>query len=56
MKKDVYNAESNSLRLVYKESIKSKENIALTNAINISKNYEVVRSLKENNRTISING
>jgi methyl-accepting chemotaxis protein len=56
MKRDVYNAESNSLRLVYKESIKSKENIALTNAINISKNYEVVRSLKENNRTIAING
>jgi len=53
MKEDVYNSQSNTLRLVYSQAIKAKENIGLTNAINISKNYDIVRALKENNRTIS---
>ncbi|MCD6433970.1 MAG: HAMP domain-containing protein [Sulfurimonas sp.] len=56
MKDDVYESQSDSLRLVYKEAIASKESIGLTNAINISKNYDVVRALKDNNRTIAING
>jgi len=56
MTRDVYSAESKSLRLVYKEAITGKENIGITNAINISKNYDVVRALKDNNRTIAING
>ncbi|MEA3331218.1 MAG: cache domain-containing protein, partial [Campylobacterota bacterium] len=56
MKDDVYRSQSDSLRLVYKEAIASKESIGLTSAINISKNYAVVRALKENNRTIAING
>ena len=56
MKSDVYTAESSSLRLTYNEAIKGKENIGLTNAINISKNYDVVRALKDDNRTIAING
>ena len=56
MKADVYASESKSLRLTYSEAIKSKENIGITNAINISKNYDVVRALKDNNRTIAING
>ncbi len=56
MKADVYTSESKSLRLTYSEAIKGKENIGITNAINISKNYDVVRALKDNNRTIAING
>ena len=56
MKKDVYQGQSDSLRLVYKEAIKSKEDIGLTNAINISKNYGVVRALLENDRQFAING
>jgi len=56
MKKDVYLSQNDALRLTYAQAIKSKENIGLTNAINISKNYDVVRALKENNRTIAING
>jgi len=56
MKKNVYETQSSSLRSVYKEAIKCKESIGLTNAINISKNYDVVRALKENNRAIAISG
>jgi methyl-accepting chemotaxis protein len=56
MKQDVYQNEEKSLRLTYKESINGKENIGITNAINISKNYDVVRALKENNRDIAIKG
>ena len=56
MKNDVYESESKSLRLTYTQAIKAKENIGITNAINISKNYDVVRALKDNNRTIAVNG
>ena len=56
MKKDVYETQAKSLRSIYGEAIKSKENIGLTNAINLSKNYSVVRALKENNRDIAISG
>ncbi|MCD4668427.1 MAG: CZB domain-containing protein [Sulfurimonas sp.] len=56
MKNDVYESESKSLRLTYIQAIKAKENIGITNAINISKNYDVVRALKDNNRTIAVNG
>ena len=56
MKKDVYKNQSKALRSVYQEAIQNKESIGLTNAINISKNYDVVRALKDNNRTIAVNG
>ena len=56
MKQDVYTSQSDSLRLVYSQAIIAKENIGLTNAINISKNYDVVRALKEDNRSIAITG
>jgi len=56
MKKDVYQSEKKSLRLVYNNSMAGKKNVGLTNAINISKNYNVIRSLKENNRDIAIKG
>ena len=56
MREDVYETQSKSLRLVFKEGLALKENIGLTNAINISKNYDVIRALKENNRDIAIKG
>ena len=56
MKKDVFTSQGETLRLLYSQAIKAKENIGLTNAINISKNYDVIRALKENNRAIAING
>jgi len=56
MKKDVYKSQDRSLRLVYSQAIKGKESIGLTNAINISKNYDVVKALKDNDRDIAIKG
>ncbi len=56
MKNDTYINEEKALRTVYKEAIENKYSIGITNAINISKNYSVVRALKENNRTVAING
>jgi methyl-accepting chemotaxis protein len=56
MKKNVHKTQQKSLRSLFKESLKSKENIGLTNAINIAKNYDVIRALKNNDRNIAING
>ncbi len=56
MKDDVYKTQSKNLHSVYSELMKSKQAIGLTNAINLSKNYSVVRALKENNRKIAISG
>jgi methyl-accepting chemotaxis protein len=56
MRTNIYNIELKSLSLTYTEALKGKRNIGITNAINISKNYDVVRALKENNRDIAING
>jgi len=56
MKKEVYETESNSLALTIEEGLRAKEDIGLTNAINIAKNYSVVRSLLENDRTVAIDG
>ncbi|MBU0720625.1 CZB domain-containing protein [bacterium] len=56
MKKDVYTTQSESIRMTYNELMKSKEDIGLTNAINISRNYNVIRSLMENDRDLAING
>jgi len=56
MKKDVYTSEAKALRSVYREAIGGKESIGLTNAINLSKNYSVVRALKENDRAIAVSG
>jgi len=56
LQNDVYLKESLSLELTYKELIQAKRDIGLTNAINISHNYSVVRALLQNNRTIAIDG
>ncbi|WP_345980294.1 methyl-accepting chemotaxis protein [Sulfurimonas sp. HSL3-2] len=56
VRQDIYQTENDSLRAFYKESIEAKENIGLTNAINISKNYSVVKALETNNRALAING
>ncbi|MEN8303258.1 MAG: methyl-accepting chemotaxis protein [Campylobacterota bacterium] len=56
MKNETYTTQENSLRTVYKEAINGKYSIGITNAINISKNYDVVRALKENDREIAISG
>ena len=56
MKDDVYSSQESKLRSFYHEAIKGKENIGLTNVINIAKNYDVIRALKENDREIAIKG
>ena len=56
MERDTYKTKENSLRTVYKEAINGKYSIGLTNAINISKNYNVINALKENDRSIAVNG
>ena len=53
---DVYAKEKHSLALTYSELIHAKEDIGLSNAINIAKNYSVVRALLENNREVAIDG
>ncbi len=56
MKDDVYKTQVSAMHSLYEESIKAKESIGLTNAINISKNYDVIRALKQNNRKLAISG
>jgi methyl-accepting chemotaxis protein len=56
IKNGVYDSQEKNLRLVYSQKMKAKENIGLTNAINISKNYDVIKALKEKNRMIAIDG
>ena len=56
MKINMYAQQDKLLRSTYSEAIKSKNNIGLTNAINISKNYDVIHALKENNRDVAIKG
>ena len=56
LKHDVYISEFSSLRRAYRKAFQLKKHIGLTNAISISENYYVVRSLLENNRTIAIDG
>ncbi|MBN2816463.1 MAG: CZB domain-containing protein [Campylobacterales bacterium] len=56
LKSDVYKTEQSALTSSYAEAIEVKNSIGLTNAINISKNYDVVRALKEDNRSFAIKG
>ena len=56
LKQDVYSKEQAALTLSYEEAIKVKQNIGLTNSINIAKNYDVVRALLENDRSLAIKG
>jgi len=56
MKENVYKKQAKILTSLYQESMRAKENIGITNVINISKNYDVIRALKENDREIAIDG
>jgi len=56
MKRDAYSTEEHSMRTIYKDAIEGKYSIGITNAINISKNYSVIRALQENDREIAIEG
>lgn len=56
LQSDIYKKENDSLILTYSELMNVKRDVGLTNAINISRNYNVIRALLENNRSIAIEG
>jgi methyl-accepting chemotaxis protein len=56
MEKDIYLTQQKNLTVTFDEALNVKRHIGLTNAINISKNYSVVKALQENNRSIAIEG
>jgi methyl-accepting chemotaxis protein len=56
IKKNTYKKETHILHAIYEKSMYAKYNIGLTNAINLSKNYSVVRSLQTGDRSIAIAG
>ncbi|WP_428739314.1 cache domain-containing protein [Sulfurimonas sp.] len=56
IEEDVYKQEKTNLRAVYNDLLQSKEDIGLTNAIDIAENYFVIKALQDNNRAIAISG
>jgi methyl-accepting chemotaxis protein len=56
IKSSVYEEQALSLKNNYTQTISSKENIGLTNAMIISGNYSVIVSLLSKNRDIAIDG
>jgi len=56
IKKNVYNAQAEDFRSFYKSSMYAKEDIGLTNVLNIARNYDVINSLSSQNRESAIAG
>lgn len=56
IREDVYQEQASTLRGYFKDALKNKENVGLSNAINISKNYYVMQSLKTHDRELAIKG
>ncbi len=56
IRNDVYSKQLKTLQSFFKDSLANKGNIAISNVINLSKNSDVLRALKENDRTIAIKG
>jgi len=56
MEIDTYNKEEKNLKSFFESAMQSKEDIGLTNAINISKNHYVIEALRDNNRQTAIDG
>jgi methyl-accepting chemotaxis protein len=53
---DVYQEQYKKLGSFFNEALLAKQNIGLTNAINISKNFDVVTALKTRERQVAIDG
>ncbi len=56
IEKDVYTTEQATLSVYLKNQLASKYDIGLTNAINISSNYNVIKALESNNKKLAISG
>lgn len=54
--KDVFKSEGKRLKEFYYSQEERKKDIAITSALNLSKNYSVIDSLKKNDRQIAIAG
>ncbi len=54
MEVELYDKQVKNIDSMYHVSFNTKENIALTNVINIANNSAIIKALKENNRTIAI--
>jgi len=53
---DVFATEETKLVDFFSQKFLAKEDVAISNAINIAQNFSVISSLKENDRNIAING
>ncbi|KIM10083.1 MAG: chemotaxis protein [Sulfuricurvum sp. PC08-66] len=56
MKETLYAQQDKSMRTFFDEAIEQKNSVAITNAINIAKNYYVIRALRDNNRQLAVDG
>ena len=54
--KEVYQKETASMKSYFDSKFKAKENIAITNAINIANNLTVIKALQDDDREIAIEG
>lgn len=53
---NVYQKEENTLRTYFQQKYDLKKAVGLTNAINLSNNLYLIKALRENNRTLAIEG
>jgi methyl-accepting chemotaxis protein len=56
IEKDVYKSESTSLQVYLKNQLAAKYDVGLTNAINISSNFDVIEALEYDNIEFAIEG
>ena len=56
IKDETYKKEEKNLHSFFKFALRAKENIGITNAINIAKNHYVIEALKNNDRSLAIKG
>jgi len=56
IEKSIYKSEENALEIYVKNQLSTKYNIGLTNAINISSNFNVVQALKNDDKKLAIDG
>ena len=56
IEKDIYKSETDTLNVYLENQLRSKYEIGLTNAINISANYDVIEALKYDNIEFAIDG
>ena len=56
IEKSVYKSEKDTLEIYLKNQLTAKYNIGLTNAINISSNFNVVQALTNDDRKLAVDG